>query len=1298
MRLSGLLLAATAFSAALPAHAADTLKFGPAPSWVIPQKIPDKSTGAANAPAALLLTDEQVQLEPGRMTSFAEIAVKLQSPDGLSAGNIAFPWNPAFDSVTVNKLHIIRGGKVIDVLGAGQTFTVARRETNLDAATLDGTLTAALQPEDLQLGDVVDFAMTIEHSDPTLKTHVEGDFAQWNALPIELGHVRLSWPAGMTPVLRQSGDLPAARQFLDDGRHVFEMTAQALEPPIPPKSAPMRYRIGRLGELSDFQSWAQLADLFEPLFQSAAVIPPSGPLRDELESIRKQAHSPKERAELALQLVENRVRYVALAMGTGGLVPASAETTWSRRFGDCKAKTALLLGLLHELGIEAEPVLADVPLGDSVAGRLPMAEDFDHAIVRAHIGGKSYWLDGTRTGDTDPDEIQVPDFGWVLPLTANAALVHLVPPPLEKPSQERHVDIDATAGLFAPAAVSITETYRGDTAVAFNSLYSSLSDEQRDQALREEAKGFFDTFTLGSSSVQFEKTKRELTLTIKGTAKLNWEDSWFDVPTSSIGYDPDFDRAAGPNHDVPFNVSYPSFAKDVAIVHLPRGVAAQEKLSEPVHSMVAGIEYARTETLDGDAITVESSAQSLQPEIAYKDAIAAAAQLKALSEKDVYLRVSGAYTATDADMVELSRAKPETSYYYFIRGQGLLARDKEHEALANLNSGLALDPKNAWALIKRAGIYLHDQQVAEAESDLKAAEAIDPSGSDLAVAWGDLALAKGDVATAVTEYDKALIKDPNSAWAHTRRAGARLQLGKTNDAISDLNAALASEPRNVGALSFRAELLAAKEEWDLAEKDIDEALKIDPENAAALAAKANIKMQRKDYAGAEQLVTQALQRDPNSSFARGMQAQLLKRSGGEGQAIQMLDQAVANAPGESGPILNRASAYLTAKNYDAADKDVAAALKINPADARALHMKGSIALARGDYKAAIDALTQDLDKFPSDSSALSERAEAYRQLRDLDLALADTDVALKAGLVSPELRLLRINILVQKGDLANTVLEADQLVKENPASDFALVAAGKTYAALGMRQKAMESFDRALAIKPYAYIYINRSQVRPYADIAGKLADLDKALALDPNNESVLAVKASLLSDHGRSTEALPLFDKAIATSLDGSYLQLGRAVALQRAGRTAEAKRVFDSELAKAKTAPDLNRLCWTKAVNGVLLDSALQNCRDALRLDPGYKDATDSLAMVLLKLGDLKQALIEYNKAFAANSGAEALMGRAIVRARLGDAAGAQADALAARRLRPDIDDTFAEYGLKFDQPGSEEKTAATTKTAAK
>jgi len=45
---------------------------------------------------------------------------------------------------------------------------------------------------------------------------------------------------------------------------------------------------------------------------------------------------------------------------------------------------------------------------------------------------------------------------------------------------------------------------------------------------------------------------------------------------------------------------------------------------------------------------------------------------------------------------------------------------------------------------------------------------------------------------------------------------------------------------------------------------------------------------------------------------------------------------------------------------------------------------------------------------------------------------------------------------------------------------------------------------------------------------------------------------------------------------------------------------------------------------------------------------------------------------------------MGRAFVYLRKGDRAHAEADAAAARKMAPRIDDTFAGYGLTFDKPG--------------
>ncbi|HEY7889041.1 MAG TPA: DUF3857 domain-containing protein [Steroidobacteraceae bacterium] len=123
------------------------LQFGPPQQWVKPTLLP--ATGAATQAAVkILLLDYQVELTPQTIRYYFESATHIQTPEGLTAaGNIAIVWDPDTDVVTVHKVHILRGDKLIDVLGAGQTFTIARRETNLDYETLDDALTAILQPE-----------------------------------------------------------------------------------------------------------------------------------------------------------------------------------------------------------------------------------------------------------------------------------------------------------------------------------------------------------------------------------------------------------------------------------------------------------------------------------------------------------------------------------------------------------------------------------------------------------------------------------------------------------------------------------------------------------------------------------------------------------------------------------------------------------------------------------------------------------------------------------------------------------------------------------------------------------------------------------------------------------------------------------------------------------------------------------------------------------------------------------------------------------------------------------------------
>lgn len=142
-------------------------------------------------------------------------------------------------------------------------------------------------------------------------------------------------------------------------------------------------------------------------------------MRAEIDAIAAKTQDPKQRAFEALRLVEDKTRYFFIGIGDGGYVPAPADQTWARKFGDCKGKTALLLAILKELKVDAEPALVSLGGGDGMNERLPSLAAFNHVIVRTVIDGKTYWLDGTRTGDRSGlDALKPPPHRWALPVRA----------------------------------------------------------------------------------------------------------------------------------------------------------------------------------------------------------------------------------------------------------------------------------------------------------------------------------------------------------------------------------------------------------------------------------------------------------------------------------------------------------------------------------------------------------------------------------------------------------------------------------------------------------------------------------------------------------------------------------------------------------------------------------------------------------------------------------------------------------------------------------------------------------------
>jgi tetratricopeptide (TPR) repeat protein len=1061
------------------AIAADKPVIGPAPSWVKPLPLPKAAAGSKDAAVVVLLQDQQALLERGRQTVYSEFAIGIQTPQGLAAGNLALPWRPDMDVLTIHKVHILRGDKVIDVLASGQTFTIVRREANLDQAMLDGVLTATLQPEGLQVGDVVNTAMSVSSSDPTLKGHSEHIVGGWNGLPVTRAHLRVQWPSELPIRIRQTEGLPSLKPRTEGATTGVEVTLDNMEAFQPPNRAPQRYRMIRMVEFSDFKSWSDLAELMAPLYATAAVLPTQGPLHNEFLKIKALPPDPKARAEAALALVQDRVRYVALAMGDGGLVPADAQTTWSRRFGDCKGKTALLLALLHALDIEAEPVAVSTVFGDGLDQRLPMVGLFNHVLVRARIGGRTYWLDGTRTGDKRLDAITVPAFHWGLPLVARSgALVSMVPPPPAQPIEEVAIHMDATAGLSVPAPTRIEMISRGDAAVTTNLILANIDGAARERSLRDYWKERYDFIDVKSTKVTFDPDRKELRIAMEGEARMDWDGGLYETDNTGVGYKADFSREPGANADAPFAVPYPYFQRTVQTILLPPGFGGSAiDDSAQVNETIAGIEYRRSATLSGTTFRIEKTERSVASEFSARDAPAAQARLRALAEKTVYVRKPRGYQRTERETADILASTPEDAEAFLDRGR------------------LQLD----------AGRY------------------------DAAIA----------------DFDRAAALDPKSVWPIANRGIARVWKGDEPGAARDIDAAYAMEPRN--------------------------------------------------------------------------------------------------------PVIFRA--------------------------------RGLLALRKGETAAAIAAFTTVLEIEPDNAFALGHRANAYSASGNEERALADAAAAIKLSPGWVGLYLLRANLLRDRGEEKQALAEAAAVTSANPGEPLAHVTAGRIYAAFKRDTEAMRAFERAIAIKPEAYIYVNRSEVRPKDDLAGRRADLDAALRIDPKLPDAVAAKAGLQQDSGDDAGAIQTWSAALAAAPGDFHFLIGRGGALARAGKTAPAETDFAAARAKAAGPGDWNSLCWAKATAGLSLESALEDCNAALRGKPEASSYLDSRGLVLLRLGRLDQAAADYDRALALRPQlAPSLLGRALVRARKGDKAGAAADRAAALKSDPAIEKEFHGYGLKL------------------
>lgn len=958
-----------------PAFASDKLAYAPPETWIKPVALPKPDARYSGAPGQWLLQNSQLKFfDDGSTTYYNEFAIHIQTPAGLPAAQAFVVWNPDTDEATVNKLQIIRGDQVIDVLAKGQTFTVLRREQNLDRAMLDGYLTGVLQPEGMQVGDTMVFASSIKRRDPVLGGNVEAVLPGLSGTPVVQQFVRATWQPAQDVRWRQSNDLHGKFTKTSDAA-TFLMERTRVVPNEVKYDIPARFNQFGLIEFSQFASWQEMSKVLAPSYEKATVLSVDSSLQNELAKIKTASSDSKVRAAMALQLVENQVRYVFLGMNLGGYIPAQAETTWQRRFGDCKGKTALLIALLNALGIKAEPALVSTGGGDGLDQRLPSFELFDHVIVRAEIDGAVYWMDGTRFGDKTLDSLPTPPLHWALPIRAEGASLEALPArPLLKPTSDSVLRLDASAGLDISAPAHAEVVLRGDEATQFDMAFTALAAGDRDKGLRGYWGSKYDWIEPRKVSAVFDSATGEERITMDGAAKMEWlasEDgaTWrYQTDIMSIGWSYPIAREPGARRELPVVINFPYFERTREEIVLPKHGDGFTTEGNAFDKTAGGSEFKRTVVLKDGVLMLESSKRSLVPEISYSDAMAVTDDLTKLWKEDVFLVAPKRYrknTAAKANVESASTTAEKSVDELVAEGKELSSQYKLDEALSAYNKVLRIDEKNVAALQGRGAILIMKGNYSGAAADLELANKIDPT-----------------------------------QWMTLNGLGtARMSQNRTDDAIAAYTAALDIYPNDMFALLYRARAYITQGKTDLARQDAQAVNDLDADSLDAVQLLADIAIANKHPDEAKFLIRQALVKNPDDVSLHSRMAQLLENC--RGLDSEKCAEAKASAVTEYDAVIAlKPSAYayaMRAQDRPKADRvkkleDIDAGIKADPKSNLPLLVRAAILINEDkDYEKSLQDLNAAIELDPKDSQPYSIRSGVYFSSGKPELAVADLD-------------------------------------------------------------------------------------------------------------------------------------------------------------------------------------------------------------------------------------------------------------------------------------------------------------------
>ncbi len=424
-----------------------------------------------------ILKDHQINAQNNE--SFTHEIRQVLTPAGVNFGShVAVDYDPSYQLVTFHWVKIWRGTNALNRLDPDKIQT---SQSGLDANELlfSAEKTALLILDDVRVGDVIDYAYSVQGNNPIFAGWFTGRIYAQAGHPIERSTTRLLWPAERRLYVQDHGTdvkygAVRRKDMIEFTWNFTNVLAGRLEPPLPTWYQPWPWV-----QLSEFQKWSDVNRLALSLFTNTAPISPE--LTRQINEW-KRLPDKESRTLAALRFVQDEIRYLGIETGVSGYKPETPSAVFARRFGDCKDKSFLLVTILRSLGIEAWPVLVNTTVRQTVLELHPSDTVFDHAITLANVDGQNYWLDATANYERGPLAVRSwPNYGCGLVMRPGTTALTTIPPcpVLPKTTVTEYVRLGALDGASDLKMVTVAE---GPDAEALRERYTTTPRDDIERA------------------------------------------------------------------------------------------------------------------------------------------------------------------------------------------------------------------------------------------------------------------------------------------------------------------------------------------------------------------------------------------------------------------------------------------------------------------------------------------------------------------------------------------------------------------------------------------------------------------------------------------------------------------------------------------------------------------------------------------------------------------------------------------------------------------------------------------------